>query len=944
MESAQEKEREILEFWKKNRIYEKSVKKNAKGKAWYFMDGPPYATGSIHMGTALNKILKDIAMRAHRMQGFNVFDRPGYDTHGVPIEFQVEKEIGSKSKQDIEKFGIKKFIEKCKGYATKYIDVMNNEFKNLGVWMDWNNPYLTLTPEYIEAIWHSFKEAEKKGLLYLGKYSVHVCPRCETAVAYNEIEYGKQKDTSIYVKFKLKNKKDTYLLIWTTTPWTLPANTGVMVHPDVDYQEIEVVNGNKVERWIVAKELVVKVMGMMERGFNAKKEYKGKEMKGWEYENPLSKYMNIKIKNGYRVVLSGRYVTTEDGTGLVHTAPGHGKEDYEVGKENGLDILSPVRSDGTLTEETGKYAGKKARVVDKEIMEDLEKDGALVHKLEYEHDYPLCWRDKSPLLMIAQPQWFLKISEIQKKLLKENDSVNWVPEWMKLRMKAWLEGIWDWPVSRQRYWGTPLPIWFDEKTGERIVVGSIEELEKLSGKKIKEVHKPEIDDIKIKSPKTGKELKRVPEVLDVWFDSGVSSWAALDYPEKKDLFKKFWPANLNIEGKDQFRGWWNSQIILSEINFGKKPFESIEVHGMILDLNKSKMSKSKGNIIAPEEVIEKYGRDFLRYYFAKLSKGDDFSYDEKEFREIQKVIIILRNLNKLVNEIDAGKGKLKAEDRWIISKYNRMVENVTCCYNSHRFFDAVQELEKFAVEDLSRKYIQIVRERIEEIGRLLNEMRIGLIQLFAPIIPFIAEEIWQELRAKKIVQEESVHLNDWPKADKKKIDIKLEKEFENAMKIVEAGLDERDKAGIGLRWPLKSADITANFDVSEELRGIIKNQLNVKEFYFDKIKEEIAPSVKLNTKITPELEAEGYAREVARAVQAERKRAGLQKGELVDVILYTGEKLRKMLEKYYVFLKERTNAKTLDIVGKTNKEKLGNSAKIKNEEIFIKFLSLGRNK
>ena len=274
MESAQEKEREILEFWKKNRIYEKSVKKNAKGKAWYFMDGPPYATGSIHMGTALNKILKDIAMRAHRMQGFNVFDRPGYDTHGVPIEFQVEKEIGSKSKQDIEKFGIKKFIEKCKGYATKYIDVMNNEFKNLGVWMDWNNPYLTLTPEYIEAIWHSFKEAEKKGLLYLGKYSVHVCPRCETAVAYNEIEYGKQKDTSIYVKFKLKNKKDTYLLIWTTTPWTLPANTGVMVHPDVDYQEIEVVNGNKVERWIVAKELVVKVMGMMDRGFNAKKEYK----------------------------------------------------------------------------------------------------------------------------------------------------------------------------------------------------------------------------------------------------------------------------------------------------------------------------------------------------------------------------------------------------------------------------------------------------------------------------------------------------------------------------------------------------------------------------------------------------------------------------------------------------------------------------------------------
>jgi isoleucyl-tRNA synthetase len=382
------------------------------------------------MGTALNKSLKDIALRLKRLQGYDVFDRAGYDTHGVPIEFQVEKEIGSTGKKDIEKYGVKKFVERCKEFATKHIDVMGDEFKNLGVWMDFENPYLTLSDDYVETIWAAFKEADKKGLLYLGKYPVHVCPRCETAVAYNEIEYGKQRDESIFVKFPLKNKKNTFLIIWTTTPWTLPANTGVMVHPNVDYQEVEVAEG---ERWIIAKDLVPKIMGVLERGFTTKEEFKGKKMEGWKYENPLAKNMKLKIKKGYEVVLSARYVTTEDGTGLVHCAPGHGKEDYEVGKEYGLDMPSPVGNNGLLTEETGKYSGKKAREVDKEIIADLESEGYLVYKVHYDHDYPLCWRDKSPLLMMSQPQWFLKISDIQKKILKENEKINWVPDWKIIR-------------------------------------------------------------------------------------------------------------------------------------------------------------------------------------------------------------------------------------------------------------------------------------------------------------------------------------------------------------------------------------------------------------------------------------------------------------------------------------------------------------------------------
>lgn len=929
MSDAKQQEKEILDFWEKNKIYEKSKKKNSKGKKFYIMDGPPYANGHIHMGTALNKISKDIAIRSQRLQGKDIFDRPGYDTHGVPIEFQVEKEIGSKSKKDIENYGVEKFIAKCKEYATRHIEVMNNEFKNLGVWMNWENPYLTLDDEYIEAIWAAFKEADKKGLLYLGKYPVHICTRCETAVAYNEIEYGKQKDTSVFVKFPLKKKKNTFLIIWTTTPWTLPANTGVMVNPDVTYQEIETAEG---ERWIMAKDLVSKVMSAAERGFTPKEEYKGEDMEGWEYESPLSKHISIKVKNGYKVILSARYVTTEDGTGLVHCAPGHGKEDYEVGKEYGIDMPSPVGINGILTEETGKYAGKKAREVDKEIIEDLEKDNALVFKMQYDHDYPLCWRDKSPLLMVAQPQWFIKVSEIQKKLIKENEKVKWVPDYMKLRMKAWLEGIGDWPVSRQRYWGTPLPIWYDEKTGEKVVVGSIEELSKLSGAKKIEMHKPWIDSITIKGKKGGV-LKRVPEVLDVWFDSGVSSWAALGYPGNSEKLKKYWPSDLNYEGKDQFRGWWNSQIILSEIMFDKKPFESIAVHGMILDLGKKKMSKSLGNVVSPHEVIDKYGRDYMRYYFAKYSKGEDFAFDEKDFEDIGKFMMVFLNTNNFVNQLSGDKTKLKIEDKWILSKYYRLVREVVESYNNYKFPEVVQKIEQFIVFDLSRGYIKMIRERSDEVGEVLSEIRIGLIKLIAPIMPFISEKIWLELRDKKAVDEESVHLSEFPEQNNKKINEKLENEFIKVAKIIELGLAERDKSKIGLKWPLAGATIYSEDDLDEGYEEIISRQLNVKKILWEKGKE---TKIELDLKMTPELEAEGFAREISRKVQAERKNAGLKKGELIELDLGVSEKLRKILKDQMEFIKERTNSSKLNFIDMKSEESK-NVLTVKDEKIAVSF-------
>jgi len=919
-------EEQILKFWKENKIYGKSKKKNEKGKKFYMMDGPPYATGNIHMGTALNKISKDIAMRGHRLMGFDVFDRPGYDTHGVPIEFKVEKEINAKTKKDIEKFGIKKFIKNCKEFATRYIEIMNFEFENLGVWMDFENPYLTLEESYIETIWDVFKVANKKGLLYLGKYPIHICPRCETAVAYNEIEYAKQEDNSIFVKFPLKENK--YLIIWTTTPWTLPGNTGVMVNPNFDYQEIKVDN----EIWIIAKELVDKIMKEINKKYKIIKTFKGKKMENWEYKNPLNEYLKVNPKNSYRVVLSSRYVNLEEGSGLVHCAPGHGKEDYEVGKKNKLDSLCPVDINGIMTEEAGKYNGGKAREIDEQIINDLEKDNYLVYKKRYVHDYPFCWRCKSPLLMISIPQWFLRISKIQKEILKENEKTNWIPEYMKLRMKAWLESISDWPISRKRYWGTPLPIWQCE-CGEKIVIGSLNELRKLGGNP-KGIHRPEIDEVFLKC-KCGKKMKRVEEVLDVWFDSGVSSWAALN----KKQFTKFWPADLNLEGKDQIRGWWNSQLILSHIKYKKKPFQNIFVHGMVLDLGKRKMSKSKGNIISPNEIIEKYSRDYLRYYFAKVSKGEDFAFDEKEFNEIRKIFIILSNTNNFINQINLKKEKLKIEDKWILSRYNNLLKNAKEKYKEFRFNEIIQLFEDFLIKDLSRTYIQIIRERQEEVYNILNEIRIGLIKIIAPIIPFLTEKIYQELKNKKLVKEESIHLSKWPKHNDKLIDKNLEKDFSLAFEIIEKGLAERDKEKIGLKWPLSKAIIYNKDLINKNLYEIIKNQLNVKDI---NVKEGKEISVKLDTKLTPELEAEGYAREISRKIQASRKKSGFVKEDKIKLNLLLSKKLENLLNKNpssLGFIKEKTNSKELIVNNLNDKKSFKNNFEenIKGEKLTISF-------
>jgi len=923
------KEESVRKQWKKGKIPEIVRKQGEKReKTFYFMDGPPYATGHIHMGTALNKVLKDVAIRSKRMQGFNVFDRAGYDTHGLPIEKKVEEKLGFNNKQQIEEFGVEKFVAECKQFATKFIDVMGQEFENLGVWMDWENPYLTLDDEYIEAIWWSFKKADEKGLLYKGLYPVHICPRCETAVAFHEIEYTKLEDESIYVKFPIEGRDSAFLVIWTTTPWTLPGNTGIMVHPNYDYAFVKLSNG---ETWVIANEKVQSLMDSIEAGYALEKVVKGTDLEGTRYKNPLQRKLKLpELQNAYRIILSERYVNLEEGTGLVHCAPGHGKEDFDAGNKAGLPAISPVRLDGKLKEEAGKYAGKKAREVDSEIIEDLEEDGFLVYKHPHKHDYPLCWRCKTPLLMLSVEQWFFQIRSIQERMLALNKEVNWVPSWMEDRMKNWLESISDWPISRARYWGTPLPIWICEKCANKTVVGSKKELQKLSKAKDVDMHKPGIDLIEI--PCTcGGTMKRLSEVLDVWFDAGVSSWAALGFPGEEKQFEKFWPADLNIEMTEQVRGWWNSQMILSTICFDKLPFKAVAAHGKVLDLGKKKMSKSVGNIVSPKEVIEKYNRDYLRYYLVSKRDGEDFGFDSEEFKDIHRFFNVLWNTYNYaliyldLNLEKAGKldlKKLESEDKWIVSKLHSLNETVLEAYNSYSFSKASSAIENFVLEELSRTYIKLVRERSsgegrEGVSKTMSYVLERLLRLLAPITPHITDYLYMHLREEKMP--ESIHLLSLPETDQKMIDKKLEEQFEKAKQLIQAVLSIREENKLRRRWPLPELVVVSKTGKEfSKVRKVLEISCNVQKVVLEKKKprkgkyaEKEVEDVKvfLNIEVDENLKENWELQELRRKIQDLRKQAKLMPGQKTKLRISSSDP--KFVEKHKNAIEKSTNTELL---------------------------------
>lgn len=910
----------VIKRWKKEHIKMRVKAKFSKFPKFYFLDGPPYATGFIHMGTAWNKILKDAYIRFIRMRGRDVWDQPGYDTHGTPIEVKVEKDLGFKSKKDIDKYGVDKFITYCRDFATRYIDVMNEQFENLGVWMDFDNHYLTLSNEYMEGAWHTFKVAYSKGLLYKGAYPVHVCPRCETAVAYNEIEYMRKRDPSIFVKFKRKDAKKEYFVIWTTTPWTLPANVAIMVHPNFEYAKVLI--NDRDEVWIVAKDLVEKLMRKWKvKNYEILDIMLGKELEGIKYEHPFKdKIPRLQsLSKGQEVIVNAMFVKLEEGTGLVHVAPGHGREDYKASLPYKLDVIAPLNLDGTYKAEMGKeLEGKFAYDVNPLIIKWLKDTDALIMQEEIEHDYPKCWRCSTPLLLMAVPQWFFKISSIKERLLEENEAVEWHPEWAKKRFKAWLDNLEDWPISRQRYWGIPLPIWECEGCGNIEVIGSLRELKDRSGiKEIKDLHKPYIDEVKIKCERCGSDMRRIPDVLDVWFDSGVASWASLGYPERKDLFNNLWPSELQIEGADQIRGWWNSQLITSVITFDKKPFKRIIFHGLVLDAKGVKMSKSIGNVITPEEAIEKYGRDALRLYLLNSPPWNNFYFNWNELDKVYRFIQTYWNLYQFVKAyggeqsndevlLEKNFSKLNIEDKWIISRLQELL-NFGEFVEMHRL---ATKLMDFTLQEFSRKYVKMIRDRVainyKGNDKLYAQLTLRYVfntlnKLFAPFIPYITDYVYQG-------KEVSVHAELLPSYNPKMYDSHaiafielLNKAMDEVARLRQQHKVKQRYPVLKVVWVLKDDDI---IKIAKQNTALIKVMFNAKEVVFES-SDVCESSVCIDFTETEELKEERFLRELIRHVQMARKKKGKKINEKAKIVLEGS----KALEKYLDVIEKETNSR-----------------------------------
>ncbi len=941
-------EEDILKFWKEQKIYEKAKAKNKKGKKFYFLQGPPYSNAKIHIGHAWNNSMKDVAMRYKRLRGFNVWDRAGYDMHGLPTENKVQKELNLADKNAIIKHGLDKFSKRCMEFGLENVQTMNADLARLGIWMDYENAYLPVKNEFMGAEWLVIKKAWEQKRLYKDKKIMHWCANCETSLAKHELEYEDIKDNSIYVRFKLKGKdKDSYLLVWTTTPWTIAFNLGVMVNPDFDYVKAKV--GNEI--YIIAKELAENFFkNILKKQYKILESFKGKKMEGWEYEHPFESLVNYKIlkkqaKAVHSVLLSKKYVSLDTGTGLVHCAPGCGPEDYEVGKKYGIDAFNTIDEKG-IFHEMNKLNGLIAKKDDEKFIKLLDDKKALLGQEKVSHEYAHCWRCHKPIVFRATEQWFMKIEDLLNKIISYNKKIHWVPEFAKRNYESWIENLKDNGITRQRFWGTPVPIW-ECKCGNIEVIGSIEELSKKAiGNLPENLHKPWIDNVKLKC-KCGKEMKRIPDILDVWIDSGTASWNCLYYPYKKDLFKKYFPADFICEATEQTKLWFSMLQICSAIMFNKSCYENVYAHGMIFDFAGTKMSKSIGNIISPYEVVDKYSSDIFRYYICGMAAGENINFNWEDVTQKQRNLIVLMNignyLGDLLRETKLSKlSKPDVEGKYILSRLNSTIKKVSALFDNYEIDSTIPEIEKLFL-DLSRVYIKITRDKSNEdktkslVASVIFEVYEKCLQMFSCICPLITESLWQKLKNEKIVKEESVHLTDWPKSDSKLINSKLEKEFEQALLIIEKGLAARDKTQIGLKWPLAKALICSSEKISKEMQEIIKNQLNVKKIEIKIIKKKEA-KVELDTTLTKDLEAEGFAREISRKVQDARKKAGLIKTDKIKLGLHLSQNLKQMLTKHLDFIKQRTNSHELKIEITDDKSyKHVTEDKIKSESIKILF-------
>ena len=928
-------EKEILTFWKKDKTFEKSLKKTEKGKPYIFYDGPPFATGLPHYGHLLVSTIKDVFPRFFTMKGRYVKRNWGWDCHGLPIENIAEKDLGINSKDEIEKMGVKKFNAHCRSKVLTYANEWESYIDRIGRWVDFKQGYKTMDTNYIESVWWAFKSLYDKGYLYEGEKILLYCPHCATPLAKSEIamdnSYKIVKDITATVKFKLSDE-DAYALSWTTTPWTLPGNLALAVHPKITYAYVK--DKDDGNTYLLAKDLIP-TFYKSEKEYTITKEVKGKELEGKKYE-PLYPYFKDN-PNSFQFIL-GDFVTAEDGTGIVHTSPMFGEDDNAVARKYKIPLVDPVDENGNFTDAVKDYAGKFIHDTNEEIAIDLKKSGQAIMTRKMDHEYPFCYRCDTKLMYRALPAWFVDIQKVKEKLLKLNLKVNWFPDYLKEgRMQHNISTAPDWNITRNRYWATAIPIWKSE-SGKIKVLGSIKELKQFAKKLHKEIdlHKDCLDDIKLEID--GEEYTRIPEVLDCWFESGAMTFAQFHYPfENKEYFDKHFPAQFVTEYIGQTRAWFYYMMALSAILFEKIPFENVLVTGNIQAEDGKKMSKSLKNYPDPLKVVDKYGADTLRFYLLQspVMIAENTNFSEKGLIETyKKIIVLLYNVSNFYKDYQQKgdedyKKSNNIMDKWIISRTEDLNETVQKNLEEYNTVKACATVKKY-IDDLSTWYVRNSRDRFNDndtaARKTLRYVLEKLTKILAPIIPFATEKIYQDMNGKT----KSVHLEDYPKANKKLIDKELEIEMEATRNIVSTALRERDREHIGIKWPLAKATIESPIQPSKELNNVIKEELNIKELIYKKSKE---LKIKLDTAQTPELEAEGFAREISRKVQATRKKAGLIKSDSIKLEISSDfdDKLESQLD----FIKERVGAKQISL-GKSNKNfSHSEEGKIKDNAFFI---------
>ena len=847
-----DREKSIVEFWKKNDIFEKSIEHRDGCERFTFYDGPPTANGKPHIGHVLTRAIKDLIPRYRTMKGYKVLRKAGWDTHGLPVELEVEKALGISGKPEIEKFGIEDFVKKCKASVFTYQSEWEEMSDRVGFWADMENPYVTYHNDYIESVWWALRQIWDKGLLYKGHKIMPYCPRCGTSLSSHEVAQGYKdvKENSLIAKFKVLGKDNEYILAWTTTPWTLPSNLALCVNPHEKYVRFTIEGDENNTVYIMAEALIKSVFGEDAKA-NILNEYTGEELKGTEYE-PLYSFVKPDKKAYY--VIADDYVTMEDGTGVVHTAPAFGEDDARVCKANGLPFINLVDHQGNFVKETGEWAGTFVKDADKLVIRDLKERNLCFAVIPFEHSYPFCWRCDTPLLYYACETWFIEMTKVRDRLLANNETVNWMPDNIKHgRFGNFLENIIDWGLSRTRYWGTPLPIWECE-CGHRHVVGSIAELKEMgiNCPDDIELHKPYVDNIKLRCEKCGGEMKRVPEVIDCWFDSGSMPFAQLHYPfENKEAFEQNFPADFISEAIDQTRGWFYTLMAISTLLFDKSPYKNVVVLGHVQDEKGIKMSKHKGNVIAPMDILNDQGSDAVRWYFySNSAPWLPNRFSAKNVSEAQRKFLgTLWNtycfyvLYANIDEFDPTKYNLcdlnlTVMDKWILSKLNNVVKTVDDYLNEYKITEATRAMNEF-VDELSNWYVRRSRSRFwaSELTddkvcayMTLYTVLVEFAKVSAPFIPFMTEEIYQNLvRSVDENALESIHMCDFPKYDEKYNFAEIEQEMDAIRKVVILGRAARNEANIKNRQPLSKLFIQTDNKINADYVNIILEELNIKD-------------------------------------------------------------------------------------------------------------------